>query len=665
MRSFEVESISRKENDSILDIAILPNRAADCLSHSGVAGEIAAILNLKIENPSYKLTEDNKLKIKDFVNVEIKDGNLCPRYAARAITEIEVRPSPRWLKEKLETCGLRSINNVVDATNYVMLETGQPLHAFDLDKIESANSKSQTKKIIIRKARKGENIITLDNEKYELDEDVLVIADAIEPLAIAGIKGGKRAEIGDNTKNIILESANFDRLNIYRTSKKLNLRTDSSSRFSSGLDQNLAPDALDRLAALIKEIAGGKIAKGSIDVCRKKTFSLKIKLDLDCATGLLGADITAKEIKHILENLGFKIKAGKKSKIFNIEVPTKRLDISIQEDLIEEIGRIYNYEKIKPIFPLSALVPAKRNLNIFWETKTKDILKETGFSEVYNYSFIGDKEANIFNYQSGGLIELENPISLEQKYLRSSLIPGLLKNIKYNLNNFKKVEIFELGKVYNKIKNEFKENKFLAGAIAEKEVKSKDKKFYRTKGILDLLFKKIGAAGVHYFDCCVSKDDRSGVWNPKKCAEIRIGDEKIGCLGEIHSKILDAVEISEKVVFFYIYFEKLRNFMTERKEYSPISRYPAAMRDLAILVPKPVKVKEVFEKIKTAAGDLASDIELFDVYEGKGLPEGKKNLAFHIVYQSSSETLSFKEVDEVQNKIIKNLEENPEWEVRK
>ena len=644
MKSFEVEKVKKMKNDWILDIDVTPNRAGDCFSHIGIAREIAAIINSKFQIPEYKI-QDTKYKIQDFISLEVRDKNACPRYTARVIIDVKVGVSPKWIQERLISCGLRPINNIVDIVNYVMLETGQPLHAFDCEKLEN-------KKIVVRFAKKGEKIITLDEQNFSLDEDILVIADDKKPVAIAGIKGGKLPEVDKKTKTIVLESANFESKLIRRTSKKLKLKTDASLRYEHGIDPNLTEIAINRAAFLIQKIALGKVAKGLIDFYPKKVFPKKIKLDLDYMEKLLGEKVPKKEIKNILEKLDFKIQ-NLPFKILTIEIPTKRLDISIQEDLIEEIGRIYGYEKIKPIFPITSLIPSKRNLNIFWEDKTKNILKEVGFYEVYNYSFVSEKDSKIFDLTS--LIKIRNPMSGEQRYLRPNLIPNLLKNVQRNQNYFSKIKIFELGKIFKSPKNEKRQ---LTGLITGEA-------FYEVKGAVDSLLNGLGISDIWYDSFEPSpKESKIFIWHPKKCAEIKVGKEKIGFLGEISSKVLESYQIKNKVIVFDIDFEKLEKLSLEETIYQPISRFPAAVRDLAILVPQGTKVVEVLNKINIAGGSLVKDIDIFDIYEGKELPQGKKNLAFHIIYQAER-TLISKEIDEIQQKIIKILEEDPEWQVRK
>jgi phenylalanyl-tRNA synthetase beta chain len=343
-----------------------------------------------------------------------------------------------------------------------------------------------------------------------------------------------------------------------------------------------------------------------------------------------------------------------------VEIPTFRLDISIPEDLIEEIGRVYGYQRIPAVFPTASLIPPKRNEEIFWENMIKNILKETGLTEVYNYSFISQEDAGIYQLKNNksALIEIKNPVSIEQKYLRPNLIINLLKDVKRNQKNFDEIKIFELGKTFKNAKIT-KEKKMLAGLATEEA-------FYELKGIIDLLLQKLGISDIWYDDYKPApKESKISFWNIPKCAEIKIENEKIGFLGEISPNILQKMKITKKCVAFNIDFKQLLKLVSEEHEYEPLSSFPAAVRDLAILVPKGTKVVEVLNKINVAGGRLVRDVDIFDIYEGEELPEDKKNLAFHIIYQAEDKTLSSEEIDKLQKKIIRILEENPEWEVRK
>ncbi len=661
LHSFEVESIEKKGKDWILDIDVLPNRACDCLSYIGIAREIAAMTNNKFHIPGFKFQEDKKLKTKDLVKVEIRDKKDCSRYTAKVISGVKVTSSPKWIKERLRVCGLQPINNIVDIANYVMLETGQPIHAFDLDKIK--------KKIIVRRAKKGEKIKALDEKTYKLEKDILLIADEKGPIGIAGIKGGQSTAIDFNTKNIIIEAASFDRRIIRQGSKKMKLRTDASWRFENGIDPNLIDFTQERVVSLIQEISGGRIAKGMIDLYPKKVFSKKIKLDLDYVDKLLGVKIPKQKVIKILKSLDLKI-VNCKLKILNVEIPTFRLDISIPEDLIEEIGRIFGYQNIPSVFPQTILIPPERNDEILWTRNCRNILKERGFSEVYNYSFIGEKDKGIFGWQDEELLEVLNPMSVFNKYMRPSLIPNLLKNTKENLKNFDEIKIFELGKTFVRKQNtkgkkqEFLERKMLSGILTKKDIK--DEGFYELKGMVDSLLNKLGISNIWYDDYkATPEDSHLSLWHPKKCAEIKIDNQEVGFLGQIYPKISEDLGVKEKVFVFDFNFERLIKLVSEEHEYQPISSQPMAIRDLAVLVPRGTKVVEVLNKINRAGGKLVQDVDLFDIYSGEEITQGKENFAFHIIYQAEDRTLSSKEIDKIQQRIIKALEENIEWEVRK
>ncbi len=646
MHSFEIEEVKKIGNDFVLDIDVLPNRAHDCFSHIGIAREIAVILNRKLEIPKKQELKKIKGKLSP-INLKIKCPKLVPRYSAIVIEGIKVKQSPQWLKQKLKTVGIRSINNIVDLTNYIMLETGQPIHAFDYNKI-------QEQKIILRQSKKGERVITLDNIEHNLDKGMLVMEDKLRLIDLVGIMGGKLSEVDAKTKNIVLQAGNFDRKNIYQTVKNLNHSTDASDIYTQGIDPNLTIFSLERAYFLLNKFCDGKIVQ-IIDIYPKRVFPKKIKLDLDYTEKLLGIKIPQKQIIKILKSLGLKIiRIG--SAQLEVEIPTFRMDISIPEDLIEEIGRIYGYQKIPNIFPNVSLIPPKKNLEILWENIIKDNLKEARFSEVYNYSFVGEEIIEIFKWKDKEIIEIENPISVEQKYLRPSLIPNLLQNVKENLKYYKEVKIFELGKIFLKPNLE---KRMLTGIITG-EV------FYQIKGVVDLLLNKLGISNIWYDEFqSTPEESKLNIWHSEKQAEIKIDNQEIGFLGEIHPQILEKLKIKGGVTVFDIDFEQLQKLTTDEHQYQPISSYPAAVRDLAILVPLKTKVIDVLNIINLAGGKLVRDVDLFDIYEGEEIEGLKKNLAFHIIYQAEDRTLSSKEIDEIHWKIIKALEENMEWEVRK
>lgn len=639
LHSFEVEKIEKVGKDFSISIDVLPNRT-DCYSHLGIAREISALLGLKMSF-DWKRPREGKEKIENWVEVKVKEG--CNRYTGRLIFEPEIKDSPDWLKMRLESCGIKPINNVVDITNYVMLEIGQPLHAFDLEKIEK-------RKIIVRRAKSGEKILTLDDEEYELNNEILVIADEKKPIAIAGIKGGKETGISKETKLIFLESANFEREIIGRGWRSLDLKTDASLRFEHGLDPNLTEKGVDLAASLIQEIAGGKVAKGKIDVFFKKPAPILLKLDPEKTNSLLGIEISPKEQVKILKKLEFKAKL-EKGKI-SVLVPSFRLDVKIEEDLVEEIGRVYGLEKIEPKFPKISLQPPEKNLEIFWEEFVKNELKGMGFSEVLNYNFLSLALAEKCGFKKEELIEIKNPVSFDFQYLRPSLIPYLLRVVKKNLIDFKEIKIFEIGKVFKKEGEKNLEKKMLGGATFGGG-------FFQLKGEIESLISRMGITDF-WFDSFKPKISPL-LWHPKKSVELKIGEETIGVLGTISKNVLVEMEIEGEVYAFEIDFEKLARLASEEVEFRPISPYPAVLRDISVSVPHQTFVEEVLEVIERKGGRLIEDVDLIDIFE----EEERKTLTFRIVFRAQDRALSSKEVEILMNKIFEGIREYPNWEIKK
>lgn len=673
---------------SAIDVDVLSNRISDCSSHLGIAREISAIIGLPFSD-SIEMKKDffrkNSKDIQKILKVEVQDKDLCYRYCAKVMTGIRVKPSPLWMQKRLLVCGLTPINNIVDAANYVMLETGQPLHAFDFEKLSSikswnkknGNSKS-LRSIIVRKAKKEEKIITLDGKKYIFDKNVLVIADKKEPLAVAGIKGGQKAEIDDNTKNIVLEAANFDRTSIYKTSKKLKLESDASLRFSHSIDPNLCQEAMNKVCGLIEKIAGGKEIKGIIDIYPKKVFPKKIKLDLTYVEKLLGVKIPESKIVKILKALQFKIfkSSASNNQSLIIEIPTFRKDMEIPEDLIEEIGRIYGYEHISPKMPLAFLssFSSEENKELSRARKIKGLMKEFGFFELFLYSFISEKDSQVF---ISDLIEIKNPVSLNTKYLRPSLLPNLLKIVKDNQGKFVDIcldtkkkslaslKFFEFGKIYYKNKEKNEKQSIIEKGMITGIITGKDK-FLEIKGVVETLLEKLGIVDLFFDSFKVDLDVNKGIfWQKEQTAEIKIGDNKIGFLGKIRKEILDFYQVSDEVFAFEIDFEKLSKSVVEEHKYRKPSQYPESARDIAVLVPIRTLSGSIIQKIHLLGGKLIRDVEIFDVFEGASLPSNRKNLAFHIIFQARDKTLTSKEVDNIIQKIIQGLEDNIKWQVRK
>ena len=640
----------------VMDIDVLSNRGHDALCHIGMAREICALEGRKFswEHESIEMT---KTKTKE-ISVEVKNSDLCPRYIGAVLEGVEVKDSPEWIKKKLVESGLNPINNIVDATNYVMMEFGQPLHAFDKDKLRGG-------KIIVRTASQGEKIELLDGNEKELDKEDLVIADEERAVAIAGIMGGSDSGVSFETTDIVLEAANFDFISVRKTRMRLGLKTESSDRFEKGIDPNLAEKAMARLIQIIQEGAGGEL-DGIIDIYPRKVRPWKIELDPGRVSKLLGEKIEEKLFRKILENLDLKVKKSGKIDRLEIEIPTVRIDLRNQEDLIEEIGRIYGYDKIKSIALIGPVASSEVGEERIFERKVKDILSGGGFSEMRNYSFYSQRDAGLAQIGSIRHLELENPMNPEQALMRVSLIPNVIKNVRENLKNFSQFNIFEIGRVYWPNGETLpEERRMIAGALVlGKDIKASG--FYKTKGHLDVLLSRLGIGDYYYDNFGASPlETFASLWHEGRRAEIKTeGSTKtFGFLGEINPLVLNNFDVSRRVVMFELDLEALMEISLSEREYEPLRKFPTSTRDISMKVSKDIRVADVLSEIQLAGGGLVLDVNLFDVYEPKD--EDLKSLAFHIIFGASERTLESKEVDKVVNKIIESLENNIGVEVRK
>ena len=661
-KTAEVEQIDKVGGDSIMEIKILYNRG-DLLSHYGMAREIAALTGGKLENLDLDYAETNE-KTSDLIKVEIENPELCPRYTAQVIKNVKIGDSPKWLKDILVSLGLKSINNIVDVVNYVMIEMGQPLHAFDYARIAGH-------KIIVRSARQGEKIVTLDEAKteYELSPNTLIIADQEKPLAIAGIKGGYGSEITDSTRTIMLESANFDRTNIRKTSVNLGLRTDASIRFSYGLDPNLAGYAIYRAAEFIQELAGGEITKDNVTVYPREVKPWKISVKKSYINSLIGTVIPEKEINKILSRICQPVKSDANK--FVVTVPTYRLDIQTPEDVIEEIARIYGYENIKPVPPaMSIYRPAESRASEDWDIEQtikarnlmKNILKGLGFAECYNYSFLSEEIKKIFNIFFAP--EIANPVSQEARYLRTGLIPNLVLSTKKNLRFSDSVRLFETGNVFTQKGDEVEEKETIAGVIAGKNA------FIELKGTAESFLRQLGIDDAEFSDDISSSHSAEikNWYHPGRVAEVQIGEQGIGLIGDLHPHIKSELGIKPdvEVAQFSLRMSPLVRSVEEELEFEPIPKYPAIIRDISLLVSKDVKISEILNRIEEAdTNGIVQDVDVFDIYEDNpDVPEGKKSIAFHIIYRSDNRTLTDEEADKVEQNIKKALEQGLGAEIR-
>ncbi|MDO8430233.1 MAG: phenylalanine--tRNA ligase subunit beta [bacterium] len=607
-----------------LEIVVSPNRFSDAASHLGIAMETAAIFGTKLSDPNSGELKFNS-KSPGVFRVNIQDKKLSRRYLAGYVSEVKIASSPIWLKEILETCGLRSINNVVDIMNYVMLKTGQPMHAFDADKVSGG--------IVVRKAKKGEKIDTIDNQTFSLDKEMLVIADAKKNLAIAGIKGGKNSEIDSNTKRILVESANFDSASIYDTSKKLGLRTDASVRFSHNLSPELAELGIKTALDLLQKFAGGKIHP-YIDVYPKKQSKKLLRLDIDKMASLIGKDLKEKEVVNLLSQLGFSAKggfaSGGKKQGKNIEVPALRTDINDSEDLAEEVARLIGYNNLIAKPPAVALGFAAEEELILLKDRIRNFLAGAGFSEVYNYSLISKEDlalGPVKIFGSGDGVLLANPMSRQLAVLRDSLSPGLLKNLKDNLRFFEEVRIFEIGNVFSQSKTGTDEKTLLGIALASKNA------VLELKGLLDILLEKLGL--VDYFLPDLNYDNK--LLKTGESLRIETGDHKVlGYMGSVHGVKGAILELD---------LGKLLKLVDEEKEYEPLSKFPSVMRDISILADNQIRVGEILAMIQRISLKLVEDVDLIDWYQDEKLGDNKKSLTFRIVFRAEDRTLTDQEVD--------------------
>ena len=622
--AFEIEGIEKKNNDSVIDVKVLPNRAHDCLSHHGVAREVSAILNIPLEKlPKAKYPKANKYTKK--VTVEVKDSRAI-RYQTLVIENVKVGPSPMWLRAHLENLGQRSVSNVVDATNYVMFLLGQPLHAFDYDKLKNA-------KIVVRPAKVGEKMTTLDGKDLVLDPDVMVIADASGVLGIAGVKGGTTAEIDEKTTNLVLEAANFDAESIRRTSQRLGIKTDASKRFESGLTPTITEDALIMVAHLILDIAKTEESHvgAPLDKYPMKQKKVNVSVTLHDICHILGAEFSEREVESVWKRLGFSFtKKGKgKETLYSVTVPDARLDLRLREDLVEEVGRLAGYHKLVPKMPIETItVPS---LNNEWHARdvVREVMLSAGFSDVYTYGF-----------NNSGEIEVANPIAADKKFLRNNLMSGLKAAVNENLKYESEVRIFEFGHVFGKDSGKIREESSFAAIVGfqkRKEVMLRAD-FYVLKGVLETVFSILGIKNVHY-------EEAGG----ELIASVHAGSDLLG------TRSLQGFELD---------FAKMVTLADAEVVYAVPSRFPSIIRDVSLFVPMNTKAGDVEAVIRGAMGEIVRSLLLIDVFEKP--EENKKSLAFRMVLQSFDKTLSDDEANVVGAKVIAALESaNPEHQVRK
>jgi phenylalanyl-tRNA synthetase beta chain len=640
-------------DDVVLELGITPNRP-DCLSMFGVAREVAAITCGSVQSPQITMPETGR-DITSLTSVTIEDDIGCPRYAARIVSDVRIGPSPLWIQHRLLKAGLRPLNNVVDITNYVLIEFGHPLHAFDYNKLDE-------NRIVVRRARSAESIVTLDGSERDLSEHMLVIADAEKPVAIAGVMGGANSEVTPQTTTILIESAYFDPVSIRKTSKALGLSTEASYRFERGADPEMVVPALDRAAALMAEFAGGRVAVGRIDEYPRRAAPVEVRLRHERVKKILGIDVPGETAVSILAALGFEI-VFEAADAVQVRVPSYRPDVRAEIDLIEEVSRIYGYENVTATYPQDTTVMVRGVQPRSREDECKDVLRSGGFSEVI--TFIFGSPARMADFSDGGRdsgvspISMRNPLTEDASVLRTSLIPGLLQCLLTNINvGNKDLKIFETGRVYWPDPGQVlpDERTFVCAAATGRtraghwKKRSVEVDFFDVKGITETLLESLG-----YSTAEMIRTSHPG-FHPGICGDIVVGGVAIGRIGEIHPDVLRTYEIGQKVFVFEIDLAALEPLPPAKRTYGKVSRFPSSDRDLAVVVDEQVEAAALTSAIVAVGGELLRHVLLFDVYRGKQVDEGKKSLAFSLRFQSDQRTLRDEEITIAFDRIADELE---------
>ncbi|MBE4752929.1 phenylalanine--tRNA ligase subunit beta [Corallococcus sp. ZKHCc1 1396] len=637
-------------DDSVLEVNVTPNRP-DALSHLGVAREVGVVTGAALKVPEPKPAESGK-PVAELVKVRIDAAERCPRYAARVVENVTVQPSPQWMQDRLKACGVRAINNVVDVTNFVLLEYGQPLHAFDLEKVAG-------QEIVVRTAKAGEKLRTLDDKERSLDADDLVIADRDRAQALAGVMGGGDSEVTQGTKRIVIESAHFVGSGVRRSAKRYALHTEASHRFERGADLDAVLPALDRAAQLIAELSGGTVAPGRVDVQPSPKPPRRVTLRYGRVEKVLGVVVPEAECRRILGALGFKnVEDGAGQTTF--EVPRARVDVEREEDLMEEVARVFGYDNIPARLPrgLDTLAPEPPQMEA--ERRLRHSLGGVGLNEVVNYSFVAPKSLEVLGGKEAP-IALMNPLSVEQSVMRTSLLPGLLENLSRSVRHqVETVGLYETGRAYFRdaqggqgMKPASREVPRVAGLVwgvrGGRSWTQKDARvdFYDAKGAVEALLHALHVEGATFAPA------EPPAYHPRSCAQVSLADGTVlGHVGEVHPRVTKALGLPEGVFVFELDTEPLYAAAKLVPQAAGLPKYPAVLRDLAVVVPVELRNEEVRQVILEVGAPLVEDALVFDVYTGKPIPEGKKNLAYALRYRSAERTLTDVEVTTAHQRII-------------
>lgn len=639
-------------DDYVLEIELTPNRA-DCLSMINVAREVAAITGSQLHLPVLDL---ERLEGPLPCSVEIEAEDLCSRYIALMIEDIQLGPSPRWMQQCLLAGGMRPINNVVDVTNYVMLETGQPLHAFDYDTLRG-------QRIIVRRAYAGEMMMSLDGVERRLDPEMLVIADADRAVGIAGVMGGLETEVTETTKTVLLESAHFDHVSIRRTSRKLGLRSEASSRFEKGVNRDGALYAALRAVQLMEEMGAGRVRNGKIDVYPLPWNPSRITIRTDRTNQILGTDLQTKEIKGLLGRLNFTVENENEEAITYL-IPSYRQDITREIDLIEEVARLYGYNNIPVTMPVSEMRPEQKTVIQSLEDRVKQESAALGLTEIVTYSFINPQSFDRLllpeEHPWRQVVRIANPLSEEQSVMRTSLIPGMLSAAERNFSRRQTdLGLFEVGKVFIPTDSApLPQERLQLGLLISGQFKPgwswpvQPLDFYYLKGIVEHLVEQLMGTKPSFQPIADNP-----ILHPGRGAQVLCGERVIGAIGELHPDVQENYGFNQRVYLGYLELEELALMDKKEVRFQPIPRFPSVDRHMAVLLPEEVRSREIAKLIEKVGGSLVAGYELFDVYRGPQIPEGWKSLAYGITYQASERTLTDEEVNELHERIKQTIKE--------
>lgn len=649
-------------NDITLDIAITPNKG-DCLSHYGIARDLGAYYRKEVNKPKIEFKESDA-SASSSIKIEIENPDACPRYAARVVRGIKVGESPDWLKQKLTAIGLRPINNIVDVTNFILMELGQPLHAFDYNLVAGS-------KIVIKNATDKQAFQTLDNKNRILDSEMLMICDGEKPIAIAGVMGGVNSEINDSTTDVLIESAYFSPNSVRKTAKKLGITSDASYRFERGIDIDAVELAADRCAQLIQQVAGGEIEKGIVDIYPNKKVEKTVKLRYHRVEKIIGLKLTNEEIKEILSALNFEI-ISEDDESVEFRIPNYRHDISEEIDLVEEVVRLYNYDKLEPQFfanisfdarplPYKLQLPPLRN-------KLREFLISNGYNESLTQNQIDPDSAALFTQSP---LIVANPLGRELSIMRPSLLPSMLRVIDRNIRlGTPNLQLFEVGKIFetnddpeNTVKGVKERENILIALTGDKFIdnwgeKNRAVNFYDIKGLLESIIEFVKLKNINL----VQESEKGFGANS---LSIYLGKTKIGSLGEVDRKTLKIYDIDQQVVALLLDMTELYKLPEIKSRYNKVSSYPTVSRDLAFTVPSDLEAGKISALIESNGGKYLKSVVIFDVYIGDKIGEGKKSVAYSLEFVSSERTLTDEDIDKVISKLIKNIENTFKAELRK